>query len=169
MSFPPHPSAPGGGSVPGHCGRRGGKLYLASVAARAAAAQRKEDRTNVLLARMNKTQPSTPSNREIHYQHRSDKKSQGHNASSKMPTAMEGENIIFEKLTPVAESPGESSPPVVASPALQQTSIVELPVMQQLPCVQLNTQPPSVEKLPRQDLSSTPAGVDDYAQQRSEE
>jgi hypothetical protein len=50
---------------------------------------------------------------------------------------MEGEKIIFEKLTPVVESPNESSPPVVASPALQQTSIVELPAMQQLPCVQL--------------------------------
>ena len=140
--------------MPDHCGRQGGKLYLASVAAHAAAVQRKEDRTNVLLARTNKTQPSTPSNRKIHYQHRSDENSQGDDASSKMPTAMEGENIIFKKLTSVAESPGESFPPVVASPALQQTSVVELP---------------SVEKLPRQDLSSTPAGVEDYAQQRSKE
>ncbi len=155
--------------MPGHSGRLGGKLYLASVAARAAAAQRIEDRTNVLLAQTNKTQPSTPSNREIRYQHRSDEKSQGDDASSKMPTAMEGEKIIFEKLTPVAESSGKSSPQVVvASPALQQTSVVELPAMQQLPCVQLNTQPPSVEKSPRQDLS-TPAGDDDYVQQRSEE
>ena len=62
MSFPPHPSAPGGGGVPGHSGRRAGKLYLASVAARAAAAQLKEDRKNVLLALTKKTQPSTPSN-----------------------------------------------------------------------------------------------------------
>jgi hypothetical protein len=64
MSFPPHPSAPGagGGGVPGHSGRRVGKLYLASVAARAAAAQRKEDRKNVLLALTKKTHSSTPSN-----------------------------------------------------------------------------------------------------------
>ena len=150
MSFPPHPSAPGGGSVPGHSGRRGGKLYLASVAARAAAAQRKEDRTNVLLARMNKTQSTTPSNREIRYQHRSDEKSQGDDASSKTHTAMEGEKIIFGKLTPVAESSNESTPPppVVASPALQHPPIVELPMTQQLPCIQLNTQPPSVENSP---------------------
>ena len=152
MSFPPHPSAPGGGSVPGHSGRRGGKLYLASVAARAAAAQRKEDRTNVLLARMNKTQSTTPSNREIRYQHRSDEKSQGDDASSKTHTAMEGEKIIFGKLTPVAESSNESTPPppVVASPALQHPPIVELPMTQQLPCIQLNTQPPSVENSPMQ-------------------
>jgi hypothetical protein len=148
--FPPHPSAPGGGGVPGHSDRRRvGKLYLASVAAHAVAAQRKEDRTNVLLALTNKTQPSTPSNCKIRYQHRSDEKS--HNdASSATNTAMVGEKIIFEKLTPVAESPDESLPPVVPSPALQQTSVVELPAMQQLPCVQLNTQPPSVEKCQKQ-------------------
>jgi hypothetical protein len=61
MSFPPHPSAPGGGGVPGPSGRRVGKLYLAGVAARAAAAQCKEDRTNVLLVSTNKTQPSSSS------------------------------------------------------------------------------------------------------------
>ena len=121
----------------------------------------------MLLARTNKTQPSTPSNCESRYQHRSNQKPQG-DTSSATRMVMEGEIIIFEKLAPVAESPGESFPPVVASPALQQTSVVELPAMQQLPCVQLNTQPPSVEKSPRQDLS-TPAGDDDYAQQRSEE
>jgi len=104
---------------------------------------------NVLLALTNKTQPSTPSNRKIRYQYRSDEKS-NIDASSATNTAMEGEKIIFEKLTPVAESPAESLPPVVASPALQQTSIVELPAMQQLPCVQLNTQPPSVEKCQKQ-------------------
>ena len=138
--------------MPGHSGRRGGKLYLASVAARAAAAQRKEDRTNVLLARMNKTQSTTPSNREIRYQHRSDEKSQGDDASSKTHTAMEGEKIIFGKLTPVAESSNESMPPppVVASPALQHPPVVELPVTQQLPCIQLNTQPPSVKNSPTQ-------------------
>jgi hypothetical protein len=64
-------------------------------------------------------------------------------------------------LTPVAESPDESLPPVVASPALQQKSVVELPAVQQLPCVQLNTQPPSVKKLPTQHLS-TPTGEDNY-------
>ena len=65
-------------------------------------------------------------------------------------------------MTPVAESPNESLPPVVASWALQQTSVVELPAMQQLPCVQLNTQPPSVKKSPKQHLN-TPAGDDNYA------
>ena len=97
--FAPPPSAPGGGSVPGHSGRWGGKLYLAGVAARAAAARRKEDCTNVLLAQTNKTQPSTPSNREICYQHRSDEKLQG-DVSSATHTAMEGEKIILEKFTP---------------------------------------------------------------------
>ena len=48
MSSPP-PLAPGGGGVPGHSGRQG-KLYRATQAARAAAAQRKEDRANVLLS-----------------------------------------------------------------------------------------------------------------------
>ena len=124
MTFPPHPSAPRGDGVPGHSGRRVGKLYLAGV-------RRKEDRMNVLLALTNKTQPSTPSNRKIRYQYRSDEKS-NIDASSATNTAMEGEKIIFEKLTPVAESPAESLPPVVASPALQKTSIVELPAMQQL-------------------------------------
>ena len=116
--------------MPDHSGRQGGKLYLASVAACAAAAQRKEGRMNVLLARTNKTQPSTPSNRKICYQHRSDEKSQGDDASSKTPTAMEGEKIIFGKLTPVAESSNESTPPppVVASPVLQHPPVVELPV-----------------------------------------
>ena len=71
-------------------------------------------------------------------------------------------------MTPVAESPDESLPPVVASPALQQTSVVELPAMQQLPCVQLNTQPPSVEKLPTQHLS-TPTGDDNYVPHIDEE
>jgi hypothetical protein len=71
-------------------------------------------------------------------------------------------------LTPVAESPAESSPPVVASPAIQQTPVVELPAMQQLPCVQLNIQPPSVEKSQKQHLS-TPAGDDDYAPYIDEE
>jgi hypothetical protein len=72
---------------------------------------------------------------------------------------MEGEKIVFKKLTPVAESPDESLPPVVASPALQHKSVVELPAVQQLPCVQLNTQPSSVKKLPTQHLS-TPTGDD---------
>ena len=40
--------------------------------------------------------------------------------------------------------------------------------MQQLPCVQLNTQPPSVEKSQKQHLS-TPAGDDDYAPHIDEE
>ena len=51
--------------MPGQFGRRAGKLYLARVAARAAAARCKEDRMNVLLALTNKTQPSTPSHCKI--------------------------------------------------------------------------------------------------------
>ena len=43
---------------------------------------------------MNKTQPSTPSNCKISYQHRSNEKSQGDDVSSKTPTAKEGEKII---------------------------------------------------------------------------
>jgi hypothetical protein len=92
MSFPPHPSAPGGGDVPGHSGRRVGKLFLASVAARAAAARSKEDRTNVFLALTKKTQPSTPSNCKICYQHCSNEKSHS-DASSATNTAMEGEKL----------------------------------------------------------------------------
>jgi len=120
----------------------------------------------VLLAQMNKTQPSTPSNCKIRYQHCSDEKLQGDDASSKTPTAMEGEKIIFGKLTPVAESSNESMPPppVVASPALQHPPVVELPGTQQLPCIQLNTQPPSVENSPTQQgvalLVSTSASDD---------
>ena len=51
---------------------------------------------------------------------------------------------------PVAESPNASTlpPPIVASLALQHPPVVELPVTQQLPCIQLNTQPPSVENSP---------------------
>ena len=161
MSFPPHPLAPGGGGVPGNSGRRVGKLYLAGVAARAAAAQRKEDRTNVLLASTNKTQPSTPSNCEIQYQHCSNEKSHS-DATSTTNTAMEGEKIIFETLTPVTELLHKSLPLVIASPALQQTSIVELPAMQPFPCVQLNTQPPTVKESTKQHLN-TPAGDEEYA------
>jgi len=75
---------------------------------------------NVLLALTNKTQPSTPSNCKICYQHCSNEKSHS-DPSSATNMALEGEKIIFGKLTPVAESPDESSPPVAASPALQQT------------------------------------------------
>ena len=99
-----------------------------------------EDRTNVLLARTKKTQPWTLSNREICYQHQSDEKSQG-DVSSVVRAAMEGEKLIFEKLTPVAELPDKSSPPVIASPAQHQPPIVESPAMQQLPCIQLTMLP----------------------------
>ncbi len=58
MSSPP-PSAPGGGGDPGHSGRRG-KLYLATQAACAAAAQRKEAHANVLLSRLNLAAPPSP-------------------------------------------------------------------------------------------------------------
>ena len=71
MSFPPHPLTPRGGGVPGPSGRRVGKLYLAGVSARAAAAQRKQDRTNVLLATTNKIQPSTPSTPVAHLPNKS--------------------------------------------------------------------------------------------------
>jgi hypothetical protein len=84
-----------------------------------------------------------------------------------MRTAMEGEKIIFKKLTPVTESPNESLPLVVASPALQQP-----PATQQLPCIQLTIQPPSVEKSPMQQgvaLLSTSTGNDDYAPPIEEE
>ena len=47
--LPPPPLAPGGGGDPGHSGCPG-KLYLANQTARAAAAQRKEDRAKVLLS-----------------------------------------------------------------------------------------------------------------------
>ena len=67
--------------------------------------------------------------------------------------------IIFEKLTPVTESPNESLPLVVASPVLQKP-----PATQQLPCVQLTTQPLSVEK-----SLSTSTGDDDYAPPIEEE
>ena len=92
MSFLPHPSAPGIGSVPGNFSRRVDKLYLAGEAARAAAARHKEDRTNVLLASTNKTQPSTPSNRKIQYQRHSNEKSHSE-AFSTNNTAMEGEKL----------------------------------------------------------------------------
>jgi len=45
---------------------------------------------------MNKTQPSTPSNRDISYQHRSNEKSQG-DASSTTRTAMEGEKYYSKR------------------------------------------------------------------------
>jgi len=78
--------------------------------------------------------------------------------------AMEGKKMIFEKLTPIAESSDKSLPLVVASPEQQQPSVEELPVAQH-PCEQLITQPPSVQKLPTQQgvaLLSTSAGDDDY-------
>jgi hypothetical protein len=63
MSFPPPPSAPGGGGYHGRSvGRGNGKLYLATQKARAAATRRKEARANLLAP-----QPSTPSNRATRY------------------------------------------------------------------------------------------------------
>jgi hypothetical protein len=47
--------------------------------------------------------------------------------------AMESKKMIFEKLTPVAESSDKSLPPDVASLAQQQPSVEELPVAQH-PC-----------------------------------
>ena len=132
-------------------GRWIGKLYLAGAAARAAAARREEDQIKL--------------NHQLHqfakFTTNSDEKSHS-DAFSVTNTAMVGEKINFKTLTPVAESPNESLPPVKASPALQQTSVVELPVMQQLPCMQLNMQPLSVKKPPKNYLN-TPAGDDDYA------
>ena len=112
----PPPSAPGGGGDPGHSGRRG-KLYHATQAARAAAARRKEDRANVLLSRPNLAPPSTPSNRALCYKNCSNEKSL---CEAPPVTKFPGERIIFDEMTPVAETPFKSSPPVVASPALQQ-------------------------------------------------
>ena len=167
MSFPPLPSAPGGGGDHGRYGRRGkGKLYLATQNARAAAARRKEARANLLAP----PPPSTPSNCAARYKIRSDEKSL---SEAPPATIIPGERIIFEELTTVAETPFESSPLVVASPALQQPTGVELPALLQfkLPALLqfpggvLNTQPPTVDKLPMQvcdALLSTAAGNDVY-------
>jgi hypothetical protein len=150
MSFPPPPSAPGGGGYHGRSGGRGnGKLYLATQKARAAAAQRKEARANLLAP-----PPSTPSNCAIRYKNHSDEKS----LSEAPPTTkLPGQRIIFDELTPVAETPLESSPPVVPLPALQQEPTgVELPALPQFellallqyPGGVLNTQTPTVDKSP---------------------
>jgi len=146
---PPPPSAPGGGGDPGHSGCRG-KLYLATQAARAAAARCKEDRANVLLSRPNLAPPSTPSNRATCYKNCSDEKSL---IEAPPTTIIPSERIIFDALIPVAETPFESSPPVVASPVLQQPTGVKLPALLQfkLPAIlqfpigMLNTQPPTVD------------------------
>jgi hypothetical protein len=122
---PPPPSAPGGGRDHGRYGRRGnGKLYLATQKARAAAAQRKEARTNLLAP----PPPSTPSNRAARYKICSDEKSL---SEAPPATKLPRQKIIFDELTPVAETttPFESSPPVVASPPLQQHTGVELPAL----------------------------------------
>jgi hypothetical protein len=86
-------------------------------------------------------------------------------------TIIPGERIIFDELTAIAKTPFESLPPVVASPALQQPTGVklpallqfELPAIMQFPIGVLNTQPPTVDKLPMQvcdALLSTMAGND---------
>ena len=167
LSFPPLPSAPGGGGDPGHSGRRG-KLYLATQAACAAADRCKEDRANVLVSRPNLAPPSTPSNRATRYKNCSDEKS----LSEAPPvTITPGKRIIFDGLTTIAETPFESLPPVVASLALQQPTGVKLPALlqftlpkiMQFPIEVLNTQPPTVDKLPTQvcdALPSTAAGND---------
>ena len=168
MSFPPPPSAPGGGGYHGRSGGRGnGKLYLATQKARAAAAQRKEARANLLAP-----PPSTPSNRAIRYKNRSDEKSL---SEAPPATKLPGQRIIFDELTPVAETttPFESSPPVVASPPLQQPTGVELPALLpfelpallQFPGGVLNTQPPTVDVSPTQLCDAfmpTAAGADVY-------
>jgi len=163
----PPPSAPGGGGDPGHSGRPG-KLYLATQAARDAAARRKEDRVNVLLSLPSLAPPSTPLNRATCYKKCSDEKSL---SEAPPATIIPGERIIFDELTAVAKTPFESLPPVVASPALQQPTGVklpallqfELPAIMQFPIGVLNTQPPTVDKSPMQvcdALLSTAAGND---------
>ena len=172
MSFPPPPSAPRGGGYHGCSGGRGnGKLYLATQKARAAAARRKEARANLLAP-----PPSTPSNRAIRYKNCSDEKSL---SEAPPATKLPGQRIIFDELTPVAETtttPFESSPPVVASPPLQQPTGVELgvelpalppfelPALLQFPGGVLNTQPPTAQP-PTVDVSPTQlcdAGADVY-------
>jgi hypothetical protein len=132
----------------------------------------------VLLFRPNLAPPSTPSNRATRYKNRSDEKSL---SEAPPATKFPGERIIFDELTPVAETPFLSSPPVVASPALQQPTGVELPTLLQfkLPALLqfpggvLNTQPPTVDKLPMQLcdalLSTTKRGDDVYDQHDEEE
>jgi hypothetical protein len=129
----PPPSAPGGEGAPGHPGRGAGKLYIAGAAARVAAAQRKLDRANVLLARKNKNAPATPSNREIQYQRRSDEKSRGDvSPAVRHATVRVRQQIIFNQLPPVAEYGKESSPPVVELPALNEP-VNKLPALQGIP------------------------------------
>ncbi len=169
-SFPPLPSAPGGGGDPGHSGRRG-KLYLATQAARDAAARRKEDRVNVLLSLPSLAPPSTPLNRATCYKKCSDEKSL---SEAPPATIIPGERIIFDELTAVAKTPFESLPPVVASPALQQSTGVELPALLQFPVEVLNEQPPAtVDKTPTQEcdalLSTVASGNDIYERHKEEE
>jgi len=97
----------------------------------------------VLLSRPNLAPPSTPSNRATRYKNRSDEKSL---SEAPPATKFPGERIIFDELTPIAETPFESSPPVVASPALQQPTGVELPALLQFPIEVLNEQPPSIKR-----------------------
>jgi len=144
---------------------------------RAAAVRRKEDHVNVLLSRPNLAPPSTPSNRATRYKNCSDEK-----LLSEAPPAkiIPGERIVFDELTTIAETPFKSSPLVVASPALQQPTGVELsallqfklPAIMQFPVGVLNTQPPTVDKLPTQvcdALLSTAAGNDVYKWHEEEE
>ncbi len=131
----------------------------------------------MLLSRPNLAPPSTPSNRATRYKNRSNEKSL---SEAPPATKFPGERIIFDELTPIAETPYESSPPVVASPALQQPTGVELPALLQfkLPALLqfpggvLNMQPPTVDKSPMQlcdALLSTAAGDDVYEQHNEEE
>ena len=95
-------------------------------------------------------------------------------------TIIPGERIIFDELTTVVETSFESLPPVVASPALQQPTRVELqallqfnlPAIMQFPIGVLNTQPPTINKLPTQlcdALLSTAAGGDVYERHEEED
>ena len=129
---------------------------------------------NVLLSRPNlAAPPSTPLNRATRYKNCSDEKSL---SEAPPATKLPGQRIIFDELTPVAETttPFESLPPVVASPPLQQPTGVklpalppfELPALLQFPGGVLNTQPPTVDVSPTQLCDAfmpTAAGADDYA------
>jgi hypothetical protein len=129
------PSAPGGGGAPGHPGCSAGKIYIAGAAVRVAAPQCKLDRANVLLAHKNKNAPATPSNCETWYQQHSDEKLCG-DLSPAMPhaTVGVGQQIIFDKLLPVAEYAEESSPPIVELPASKEL-VKKLPALQEIPPV----------------------------------
>jgi hypothetical protein len=88
----------------------------------------------VLLMRKNKKAPATPSNCKIWYQQRSGEKSCG-DVSPTILHATIGvrQQILFDKLPPVAEHAEELSPCVVELPALKEPPVKKLPALQETP------------------------------------